>query len=251
LREHLSVIALRETLRMGFIVPIAFFTMAHLLEFLERRVVDWWRTRHLAQDVTAAVDEQAVHELRALRAELNPHFLGNALHAIGGLVRSAPADAVVLIEQTRTLLARLGTTDNRPATLAAECDQLGLFLAVARARYGPALTLEVELAADTRDAVVPALLLQPLVENAVKHGMAPQGGGTIRIGAHRDGRDLVVTVADNGAGLKAHGNVPGIGLAHTRERLSGRYGAGATVTLVPNTPTGAVATVRLPFTHAA
>jgi two-component system LytT family sensor kinase len=187
--------------------------------------------------------------MQALRAELNPHFFFNALNAVSGLVRREENDAAV------TLLARLGellsaTLDHaRPAEipLREELDLLDRYLAIERARFGDRLTVRIhhDGAADT--ALVPTFILQPLVENAIRHGIARQAGqGRVEVRAWREGDALLVAVQDSGAGV-ASPRGEGIGLSNTRARLEGLYGSAASLVLENGESGGACARIRLPY----
>src|SRR5687768_10230335 len=164
--------------------------------------------------------------IHALRMELNPHFLFNALNAVAGLVRKRQHDAAI------DMLARLGdlfrTTLDRemPAevALAEELAYLQRFVEIELVRFGDRLRVSWEIDADVQGACVPPLILQPLVENALRHGVGRRPGpAQLRIGARRVGLHVELTVRDSGDGLSpADGRAPreGIGLSNTRARLS-------------------------------
>ena len=162
--------------------------------------------------------------LEALRYQLNPHFLFNALNAISTLVvdgRQAEASRMLarLGDLLRTTLARDGPGD---VPLAEELDLVQRYLDIEQVRLGDRLRLRVDVDPDAWHARIPSLLLQPLVENAVRHAIAPrERGGEIVISARRDNGHLCVAVEDDGPGTT--GETRGIGLANTRERLRHRY----------------------------
>ena len=187
--------------------------------------------------------------MQALRAELNPHFFFNALNAVSGLVRRRENDAAV------TLLARLGellseTLDHsRPPEipLREELDLLERYLAIERARFGDRLTVRIEHDGASADALVPTFILQPLVENAIRHGIAREAGqGKVEVRARREGDALLLAVLDSGAGLSASRG-EGIGLSNTRARLDGLYGASASLVLENAEAGGACARIRMPY----
>lgn len=193
-------------------------------------------------------------ELRLSETHLPPHFLLNSLHAIGVLVRERRSeDAVRALANVgdilRRALGRAGRGDDE-VPLGREIELVRKYLEVERARFGGQLRLEVEAGEDVRDALVPNLVLQPLVENAIRHGLAPlDGRGTVRIAARRDHETLELTVTDDGVGLTpgwSAGEAEGVGLRATRSRLRRLYGEEADLRLGPADPDGARATVRLP-----
>lgn len=195
-----------------------------------------------------------MHEARLamLRMELHPHFLFNALNAISGLVRRGENEAAV------TMLARLGTLLRRTmdghttqeTRLGDELDLLEQYLAIERVRFGERLDVSVEVEASLFDALVPALVLQPIVENALRHGLSRvPGPGTVRVSAERERESLVLCVRDSGPGFGPGSSERGggVGLSNTRARLAQLYGdAGRLVTAtVPGG--GAVVSIRLPL----
>ena len=219
-------------------------------------------------------------ELGALRMQLRPHFLFNALHAVGGVVRQGEsARAVSMLSSLGDLLRlSLETTGADEVPLRRELEVLDRYLALETARFADRLSVHVEASPEARGALVPAWVLQPLVENALKHGVAPRPGpASVHVRAAREGDRLTLTVRDDGAGLAsgdgavgdgavgdgavgdgASGNRgpargpatggTGVGLANTRARLEALYGAEASLTLAPGPGgTGAEARVTLPY----
>ncbi len=192
--------------------------------------------------------------LQALRMELNPHFLFNALNAVAGLVRRREHDAA--IETLSQLGDLLRTTLNRemPAEipLSEEMELLDRFLNIERVRFGERLQIARELELEALGALVPPLILQPIVENALKHGIARRTGPAfLEITARHVGSQLELTVKDSGEGVASrHGRPPrdGVGLSNTKARLEQLYGAGAYSVELSNEPGGgARARVVLPW----
>jgi len=191
--------------------------------------------------------------IHALRMELNPHFLFNALNAASGLVRKRENDAAV------DMLARLGdllrTTLDRemPAevALSEEIEFLGRFVDIELVRFGDRLRVTWDIDADVRNALVPPLILQPLVENALRHGIGRRPGpAQLRISAQRSGLHLELAVRDSGEGLVPDGRAPrdGIGLSNTKARLAELYGPDAASLDIADVPGGGVrARLLLPF----
>jgi LytS/YehU family sensor histidine kinase len=223
---------------------------AHALAFAARLREREVAGARLEQAVTAA-------RLDALRMELNPHFLFNTLNAISGLVLNGERDTAV------RMLARLGdllrTTldhaNDQQIVLARELEFLEIYLEIVRTRFCDRLTVDLAIERDARTALVPTLILQPLVENAVRHGVAQRTGpGRITVGARRTDGRLELSVTDRaegdavveGAGHGRPGN--GIGLANTRRRLEQLYGGAGSVRLEPlGDGRGSQVTVSLPY----
>jgi hypothetical protein len=192
--------------------------------------------------------------IHALRMELNPHFLFNTLNAVAGLVRKREHDAAV------DMLARLGdllrTTLDRqmPAEvpLSDELSYLARFVDIELVRFGDRLRVTWDIDPDVRAALVPPLILQPLVENALRHGIGRRPGpAQLRVSARRSGLHVELAVRDTGDGLvPSDGRVPreGIGLSNTRARLAELYGPEAASLDVADVPGGGVrARVMLPY----
>lgn len=191
--------------------------------------------------------------LLALRTQLHPHFLFNSLNAVLVLVRDRDtATAARMLERLGELLRRLLRTDAAiTLPLAEELQFIDDYLAIEQERFSDRLTVERDIGPDVMDARVPAFVLQPLVENALRHGIAPsERGGTLTLAARRDGNDLVLTVRDTGVGLPVTPSAAGVGIRNLRERLETMYGPGASVTLERGGEGGAMATVRLPLVMA-
>jgi hypothetical protein len=192
--------------------------------------------------------------MHALRMELNPHFLFNTLNAISGLVRKQESAAAI------DMLARLGdllraTLDQAMPPVIPVTEELALlerYLDIERVRFGHRLTIEIDVAADVARALVPTLFLQPLVENAIRHGVTRRpGSALVRIAARRVGPTLHLEVRDTGEGLAASGGRPlreGIGLTNSRARLTALYGDAASLHLGDAPGGGARVDVTMPFT---
>ncbi len=192
-------------------------------------------------------------QLTALRSQINPHFLFNALTTIGYLIRSSPNKAYDTLLRLTQLLRGVLRSTGEFSTLSDEIKLVESYLDIERARFEEKLHVKIDVAADAGNAKVPSLILQPLVENAIKHGISEnRGGGEIRISAviavEDDHRDLRLTVWDSGAGeaVKTKENSAGVGLRNIRERLASYYGNAATLTLESNNGRGTRATVILP-----
>ena len=170
-------------------------------------------------------------QVGALRAQLNPHFLFNALHSLAPLVRHDPAAAEAALDRLGDLL-RYALDDNMrgDVTLADEWTFVRNYLALEQLRLGDRLRVDARLDDEALDQLVPSFLLQPLVENAVRHGISPlTRGGTIAIVARVDSHRLLISVSDDGAGALEHDvrEAGGLGLRALRERIAVRYDGAA------------------------
>jgi two-component system LytT family sensor kinase len=205
------------------------------------------RARELEQIKTQLAQAQ----LSALRMQLNPHFLFNALHTIAVFVREHDeTQAVELIERLGDVLRHvLRTTSAFEAPLASEIAFVQKYVEIEQARFGDRLSVSYGLEGDLGTALVPQLIVQPLVENALKHGLAPRAAaGHLAIAARRQGEILELSVADDGIGLASGWDAShGVGLANMRARLQRMYGDAARLLLEARPEGGVRATVTLPF----
>ncbi len=207
-----------------------------------------------ARELTAAHLETRLAEahLQALQRQLHPHFLFNTLHTISALMHrdTEAADAMLerLSDLLRLTLDRVGT---QQVCLKDELDFIDKYLEIERARFGDRLQVRFDIDPAVLDASVPNLLLQPLVENAVRHGIAPKvGGGLVEISARRDGDQLRLMVRDNGFGLPADTLLAfneGVGLSNTRSRLLHLYGDRHQFTFQRPDGGGLAVSVAIPF----
>jgi two-component system LytT family sensor kinase len=214
--------------------------------------------RAQAERLTAASLAAAVSEARlnALRMELHPHFLFNALNAVSGLVRKGEQDrAVLMLARVGDLLRRTLSRDSAPELpLARELELLQGYLEIERVRFGDRLTVDVEVDDEALGVTVPTLFLQPLVENAVRHGVSPHPGpGRVAIRAARENGTLLVRVENTGAPAGGPGApvVEGVGLSNTRARLEQRYGSRASLSAGRTADGGFAVAIRLPADGAA
>lgn len=193
----------------------------------------------------------ATARLDALRMQLNPHFLFNTLHAVSALVERDPSGVRKMIARLSELLRRtLDTPAAEQVPLRDELAFLQRYLDIMAVRFQGKLRVTQSIDDDARDVRVPNFILQPLVENALEHGVSrATGEAEIEIRAGRDGEQLVVTIHDSGPGLEAIAE-GGVGLTNTRARLQALYGNGASVTLRTEPEGGAAAELRLPWRHA-
>lgn len=190
--------------------------------------------------------------LHALSAQLQPHFLFNTLHAISALVREDPSRAERLLARLSDLLRDSLRDFSQPETIVEqEFGFLEKYVEVQEARFGPRLHVKFSVDPDVLDARVPRLILQPLVENAIRHGIAPRAGpGTIDVSAERVGVSVRLTVRDDGLGVPAELR-EGVGLRTTRARLEQLYGGLHEFAISPDPAGGTRCTVVLPLRRTA
>jgi signal transduction histidine kinase len=191
--------------------------------------------------------ELAAGRLQVLEAQIEPHFLFNSLANVRRLLRiDGEAGRAMLADLMRYLESALPRMRADSSTLAREAELIRAFLAVHQVRMGPRLQVRIDVPAELGGRVVPPMMLLTLIENALKHGLAPlPEGGAISVSAAEAEGMLVLRVADTGRGLVA-GSGGGTGLANIRARLKAMYGAGAGLSLRLNEPRGVVAEIRLP-----
>jgi two-component system, LytTR family, sensor kinase len=218
----------------------------HAVEFYRR-----FREREaVAMQLRAQLSES---QLESLRAQLHPHFLFNALNAATTLVHRDANAADAMLTQLGDLLRHALRSDPRHETpLREELGFLDRYVSIMRTRFGDQLTVERRVPADLGDALVPTFVLQPLVENALEHGVRRlYGPGHVEIEASREGERLLLSVRDNGSGEQATPREGlGIGLSNTRARLEALYGATAELRLTPRANGGMEAALRLPLRFA-
>lgn len=207
--------------------------------------------RYREREQQAALLESRLNQarLRALQAQLQPHFLFNTLNGIATLLRRDPVRAEeMLLSLSELLRIALSSSHRQEITLREELDFLGRYLAIQRMRYGNRLQVSEEIEPSALDCLVPALLLQPLVENAIRHGLEPSGqAGQLRIAASLNGEWLKLTVEDNGVGLPTdERDREGVGLANVRERLATLHGAAHQFDIAERAGGGVVVSISLP-----
>jgi hypothetical protein len=224
-----------------------------LLIVAHRTVMRSTRTlfAHASQNASLAAEarsDAAAAQVQALQARMNPHFLFNALNTVASLVRSDPPAAERVVENLSDVLRRtLERSSGRSGTLRDEVEYLRAYLALEQQRWGDRLRVEWSVDETALPALLPPLVLQPLVENSLKHGLTGSlDAGTIRISAHPHANRLLLSVQDDGIGF-ARGWREGTGLGNLRQRLVAHYNGDASLD-VSAQPSGARVTVNLPFT---
>lgn len=201
---------------------------------------------------SAAMAHEA--QLKMLRYQLNPHFLFNTLNAISTLILEKDNDLANRMVTRLSSFLRY-SLDNDPMqkiTLQQEISALQLYLDIEKVRFEDRLNLELDISAEAEQALIPSLLLQPLIENAIKYGIArSEEGGTLRIAAKVFAGDLLIQLSDDGPGCSVeNGQIPeakGVGLRNTRERLAELYGHEHGFRLSKTEPHGLTISIRIPF----
>lgn len=259
LAVHGAAIMLISVIR-GLVYTSTSALVANGTPFLWRTIVFYVPFAIAIYGVIVAIDgmarlqtQLARAELVALRANLQPHFLFNALHSVGALVRARDDDGAirVIAELSDLLRAQLKRDAPDEVPLRDELAFVERYLSIEQVRFRDRLRVRWEIAPDTTNAIIPRLLLQPLAENAIRHGIGRSStAGLVIIASVRHDDWLEITVTDDGPGPAENGDNEGLGLATARARLQHIYGPKADVTLSRAEAGGGIAMARLPFRHA-
>jgi len=241
-----------STLHIELLVYWGLVMAFHAFDFYRK-----YRDRELA---ASRLERELVSaHLETLRLQLDPHFLFNALHSIATLIRERENEPAVkmLTDLSQLLRQSLNTSGRQKMPLHGELDILQHYIDIQETRFPDRLRVETDVDSDVASALVPTLILQPLVENAIRHGIARlDRPGLVTIVARRDGPSLQLEVSDDGPGLNGaerSGALPGsrraggVGLENTRARLAGLYGTAQSFTLKDRDGGGVTASVRLPL----
>lgn len=218
----------------GFLISYIFISLSLLSEEKVRRL---------------ELEKNAVEsELRLLQSQMEPHFLFNTLANIRSLIDADPGKAGAMLDSFAAFIrSSLRTSRDRTVTLQQEMDIVGSYLDLFSVRMGDRLRYRLDVPDSLRDLLLPPLLVQPLVENAVKHGLEPSvRGGEIAVSAGREGDVVRIVVADSGVGINEASTGNGIGLDNIRKRLQLAFGEKGRLTLEANQPSGVKAVIELP-----
>ncbi len=231
--------------QIGLVITIAAGAVASFYFYLRGKAAA------LQTQKTAAERNATEARLRLLQSQLEPHMLFNTLANLRALIGVDPAAAQHMVDRLNDYLrATLGASRATTHPLSAEFDRLRDYLALMAIRMGPRLQVQLDLPDALRDVPVPTLLLQPLVENAIRHGLEPQvAGGRVELNAARNASDLVLTVRDTGAGFDPAqpARAGSFGMAQVAERLATAYGVHAQVNVQSQPGHGTTVQVRLPM----
>ena len=226
------------------VISLVLSTLFYLREREARAQAELAHQRESAERMQR---EAVAANLRALQAQIEPHFLFNTLANVSTLIdRDAPQAKRMLERFIHFLRASLAATRTERTTLAAEGELIASYLDVLRVRMGPRLEYSVDIEPSLASYAIPPMLLQPVVENAIRHGLeAKVEGGRIDFRARRESANVCIEVRDTGAGFGAT-TAGGVGLTNLRDRLRGLYGAAGTLSIGENHPAGTIVTLRLP-----
>ena len=224
-------------------------TAEALSRAISRRVAERRRMEQVTVRETVTEKELTVAKLSLLHAQVEPHFLYNTLASAQILTRSDPARAEQMLGNLIMYLRQsMPRTEDLPSTLGEELARARAYLDILKIRMGPSLSLSIDIPDALLPVPFPTMMLQTLVENAIKHGLEPKpGGGTVWILARAVEHGVAVTVADDGRGFSAEGGGTGIGLRNVRERLRLAYANAASFAIVANFPSGVAATITVPY----
>jgi two-component system LytT family sensor kinase len=210
-----------------------------------------WNTARIEHRLEEQEKLLLAAKIEALASQINPHFLFNTLASISSLIRTQPDTARMLISKLSGLLRRLMRSTDHFVTLREELESIDEYLDIEVVRFGPQLRVDKDISADTLDVIVPSMILQPLVENSIKHGLARKvGGGRITIRTMLRGGHAIIEVRDDGLGMtedRLEGAMRGgIGLSNVNERLRTIYGASYQLKLTSEPGRGTCASVEIP-----
>ena len=240
--------------RLFYLHPEPFWTLAVILLATVLAVatpIKIWNNARIEHRLEEQEKLLLAARVEALSNRINPHFLFNTLTSISSLIRTQPDTARMLITKLSGLLRRLMRSTDHFVTLREELESIDQYLDIEVVRFGPQLHVVKEVGAGTLDLIVPSMLLQPIVENSIKHGLTRKvGGGRITIRTERRGDRTLIEVHDDGLGMTeerlADALTGGIGLSNVNERLRTIYGTTCTLKLSSRTGAGTSVSVEIP-----
>ena len=243
-----------EHQRLFYLSPEPLWTLALVLLATVLGVaipIKIWNTARIEHRLEEQEKLLLAAKMEALASQINPHFLFNTLTSISSLIRTKPDTARMLITKLSGLLRRLMRSTDHFVTLREELESIDEYLDIEAIRFGPHLRIDKQIAPETLDVIVPSMILQPLVENSLKHGLARKTGeGRITIRTVRRDGHAIIEVLDNGIGMTGerleHALGGGIGLSNVNERLRTIYGAGCTLRLSSEPGRGTCARLEIP-----
>lgn len=228
-----------------FIAVVVIIHSFHMLVSFYREL----REKDVLEEKLKTLAAQA--ELKALRAQINPHFLFNSLNTIASLVNFDPSRAEKSVERLADIFRyALSASDKEFVTLRDELEFIDSYLEIEKARFGERLEVTKDISPDILDTPIPSLILQPLMENSIKHGSGENGKMRIAITGHTDGKLVKLAIKDEGRGVPEEVRkgvyTSGTGLRNVSERLRKVYGEGYGLAIEENTPNGTINIVTIP-----
>jgi len=235
-------------LAMNFVLAALFGTIAVIYFTLKakvERMATQLKEKELNEERLTRTKMEA--ELQALQAKINPHFLFNTLNSIASLISENPKAAESTVEKLSELFRyTLKSAEKNLVSVAEELDIVRTYLEIEKVRFGERLQYDITCDDDIRDFMIPALIIEPLVENSIKHGIASEvRGGKIVIEVSAADGNCLISVIDNGKGIDDGNKVNGFGLRSVEERLQLRYGPSSSLRLVPDGRTHFLITIPL------
>jgi LytS/YehU family sensor histidine kinase len=223
------------------------FPVVHSVQYI-RMFYRELRETELQEERLKALAAEA--ELKALKAQINPHFLFNTLNTVAHLIRTDPPRAESTVEKLADVFRyALFAMDKELVPLGEELSFVEEYLALEKERFGDRLSIKTSVSPESRRVPVPPLILQPLVENAIRHGQSPGGEIELEVETRLQDESLVIAVMDRGPGWptpQPGGEKGGIGLRNVHDRLQRKYGSGFGLELEENQPHGAKVTITIP-----
>jgi two-component system, LytTR family, sensor kinase len=240
--------------RLFYMQPEPFWTLAVILLATVLTVatpIKIWNNARIEHRLEEQEKLLLAARIEALANRINPHFLFNTLTSISSLIRTQPDTARMLITKLSSLLRRLMRSTDHFVSLREELESIDQYLDIEVVRFGPQLRVVKEISPDTLDLIVPSMLLQPIIENSIKHGLSRKvGGGRITIRTSRRDNRSLIEVQDDGLGMTEErlqeALEGGIGLSNVNERLRTIYGAGCSLKLSSVTGRGTSVSVEIP-----
>ena len=207
------------------------------------------KSAYLLRKMREAHQHASEARLKLLQSQLEPHMLFNTLANLRALIGTDPERATAMLDRLNNYLrATLSGSLASTHTLQSEFDRLRDYLELMAVRMGPRLHYTLDLPPNLAAQPVPPLLLQPLVENSIKHGLEPKvEGGSVRVSARREGSALLLEVIDTGVGIATEPEIKGFGLTQVRERLKTTYGSQAAISFAANSAGGTSASITFPL----
>jgi signal transduction histidine kinase len=252
-RDPLILLADRSVLAGSLVIAVAIALFMYSVRVAaDRRVARATEEARQKEFIASSARMLAEARLRALQAQIEPHFLYNTLANVVGLIGADPAQARHMLERFIDYLrASLSASRGEEVTLGAEAKLIAAYLDVLAVRMGERLRYRIDVPDELLQVVIAPMLLQPVVENAIAHGLEPKvEGGEIVVSARVEGQHLCLRISDTGVGLNESAQVKpggGVGLSNLRERLRSLYAGAARVELLENQPCGMTVRLMLPL----